>query len=595
VGDLVSEERVQRRLAAILAADVVGYSRLMGADEAGTRALFNSHLKDLIEPAIARQQGRIVKTLGDGILVEFLSVVDAVQCAVAIQKGMAERNAGSANDGPMIFRIGINLGDVIIEGDDIHGDGVNIAARLEGLADPGGICISGTVFDQVGRKLDLSFDDLGEQSVKNIAEPVRTYRIRIGTGEDSHPSTAPVEERPLLLPDIPSIAVLPFSNMSADPEQEYFADGMVEEIITGLSRIRWLTVIARNSTFSYKGKSPDVRKIGQELAVRYVLEGSVRKSGDRVRITAQLAESEAGGHLWADRFDGSLADVFDLQDQITSGVVAAIEPSIRKAEIERAKRKRPGNLDAYDLYLRALEQSYNYTPAGRDAGLSLLDEAISIDPNYAQAHGVAAFCLQQRFLWGGRAPADREAALIHAEAVAAARTDDATTLAFAALALSALAADHDAALVMVDRALELNPSSAIAHNVYALINMMLGLPDKSVFHAERSLRLSPLDPLRHIPECALSVAKLAVGQPEAALVHVRRGLDATPVFSPGLITLALCLVRLGRIEEARLTTSRLVEIAPDTRIATLQERYLFSNGLGIDRITEDLRLAGLPE
>jgi TolB-like protein/Tfp pilus assembly protein PilF len=383
--------------------------------------------------------------------------------------------------------------------------------------------------------------------------------------------------------------------MSGDPDQEYFADGMVEEIITGLARIRWLTVIARNSTFAYKGKSPDMRQVGRELAVRYVVEGSVRKAGNKVRITAQLIEAETGGHLWADRFDGTLDDVFDLQDRITAGVVAAIEPSVRQAEIERAKRKRPDNLDAYDLYLRALEQSYTYTPAGRDAGLSLLEAAIALDPGYVQAHGVAAFCLQQRFLWGGRAPADRKAALAHAEAVAAARTDDATALAFAALALSALAGRHDAALVMVDRAIEQNPSSATAHTVYALINMMLGRPDKSVFHAERSLRLSPFDPLRHIPECTLSVANLAAGQDEAALVCVRKGLEANPVFTPGLTTLAICLVRLGRIEEARATVHRLVEIAPDTRVATLQERYLFSNSLGFERIVADLRAAGLPE
>jgi TolB-like protein len=575
-----------------LAADVVGYSRLIEVDEEGTRARLREIQSEIIDPRIATDAGRVVKTTGDGILVEFPSAVDAVRSALAIQSAIQDQNDDTPEDRRLVFRIGVNVGDVIVEGDDIHGDGVNVAARLEGICQPGEVYISGAVHDHVDGKVPAQFEDLGEQTVKNISRPLRTYRVMHPSGDTS---STPFTPEPLSPPDKPSIAVLPFENMSGDPDQEYFADGMVEEIITGLSRIRWLTVIARNSTFSYKGRSPDVRKIGQELAVRYVLEGSVRKAGDRVRITAQLAEAEAGGHLWADRFDGSIGDVFDLQDQITAGVVAAIEPSIRKAEIERAKRKRPGNLDAYDLYLRALEQSYSYTPAGRDAGLSLLDKAIAIDPDYAQAHGVAAFCLQQRFLWGGRAPADREAALAHAKAVAAARTDDATTLAFAALALSALAADHDAALVMIDRALELNPSSAIAHNVYALINMMLGQPDKSEFHAERSLRLSPFDPLRHLPECALSVAKLVEDQPEAALVHVRRGLDATPHFSPGLITLALCLVRLGRIEEARSIAYRLVEIAPDTRIATLQERYLFSNGLGIDRIIEDMRAAGLPE
>lgn len=585
----MAEERVQRRLVAILAADVVGYSRLTEANEERTRSHLRQIQAKVIDPQIATETGRVVKTVGDGFLVEFPSAVNAVRSALAIQAAMRDQNADIPEDQRMVFRIGINVGDVIVEGDDIHGDGVNIAVRLEGLCQPGEVYISATVHDHVDGKLPAQFDDLGEQTVKNISRPVRTYRVKRPSDETSLPPKS------LSFPDKPSIAVLPFENMSGDQEQDYFADGMVEEIITGLSRIRWLTVIARNSTFSYKGNSPDVRKVGQELGVRYVLEGSVRKAGNRVRITAQLAESEAGGHLWAERFDGSLADVFDLQDQITAGVMAAIEPSIRNAEIERAKRKRPDNIDAYDLYLRALEQSYNYTPAGRDAGLSLLDAAIAIDPNYAQAHGVAAFCLQQRFLWGGRAPADREAALEHAKAVASSRTDDATTLAFAALALSALANDHDAALVMVDRALGLNPSSAIAHNVYALINMLLGQPEKSEIHAERSLQLSPFDPLRHIPECALSVAKLLKGQPKAALQHVRRGLDATPLFSPGLITLAICFVRLNRIEEAQSIVCRLIEIAPDTRIATLQERYLFSNSLGIDQIIEDMRAAGLPE
>jgi len=354
-------------------------------------------------------------------------------------------------------------------------------------------------------------------------------------------------------------------------------------------------VIARNSTFAYKGTSPDVRKVGRDLAVRYVLEGSVRKAGERVRITAQLIEVETGGHLWAEKFDGTLADVFDLQDQITAGVVAAIEPTVRQAEIERAKRKRPGNLDAYDLYLRALEQAYTFTPAGRAAALSLLEAAVALDPGYAEAHGLAAWCLQQRFLWGGRAPADREAALRHADAVAEARTDDATALAFAAFAMGALARNHEAAFAMLERALAQNPSSATAHNVCAVLNMMIARPDRSQWHAERSLRLSPFDPLRYMSEIASAVAKVAVGQHEAALAGARRVLEANPVFPPGLTLAALCLVRLGRVEEARATFHRLLEIAPDTRVATFRERWLFADALGLDRIIADLRVAGLQD
>ncbi|HEY5790246.1 MAG TPA: tetratricopeptide repeat protein [Gammaproteobacteria bacterium] len=586
----MTTKHIPRRLAAILAADVVGYSRLIRADEEATLAALDSLRSEIFEPQISGHNGRIFKLMGDGILAEFQSVVDAVRAAVAVQQALVERQLATTPACPMEFRIGVNLGDVVVDGDDLQGDGVNVAARLEGLAEAGGICISASVHEQVRDRLAEAFEDLGDRQLKNIDRPVHVWRW---AGQVIRPATE--SRAPARPAGKPAIAVLPFTNMSGDPNQDYFADGMVEEITTGLSRIRWLTVIARNSAFAYKGQFPDARKVGRELAVRYVVEGSVRKAGNRIRINAQLIEAETGGHLWNERFDGSLDDVFDLQDRITAGVVAAIEPSARRAEIERAKRKRPENLDAYDLYLRALEQSYLYTPAARSAGLDLLDAAIALEPEYAEAHGVAAFCLQQRYLWGGRDPADREAALRHADAVAAAQSDDATALAFAALALSALGGRHDEAQVMVDRALELNPSSAVACNARGLISMQLGQPGDSVSQAERSLRLSPFDPLRHIPECTLAAAKMAAGDYHAALGCVRRSLDANPVFTPGLTTLALCLVRLGRVEEARATVQRLVEIAPDTRIATLQERYLFTNGLGFARIAEDLRAVGLPE
>lgn len=586
----MAAERVPRRLAAILAADVVGYSRLIRADEEGTLAALERLRTEIILPGIAAHGGRVFKLVGDGILAEFPSVVEAVRAAVEVQRALGGRIAAGSAARRIDLRIGVNLGDVIVDGDDLQGDVVNVASRLEGLAEPGGLCLSTSAYEQVRDRIELVFEDLGERSVKNIDRPLRVWRwaqeASPAAGAPGLPPSARVK---------PSIAVLPFANISGDPDQDYFADGIVEEIMTDLACVRWLTVIARNSTFAYKGRSPDVRNVGRELGVRYALEGSVRKAGGNVRIAAQLVEADTGGQLWAGRFTGRLDDVFDLQDQITAGVVAAIEPSVRKAEIERAKRKRPDSLDAYDLYLRALEQSYTFTPAGRSAALSLLDAALALDPGYAEAHGVAAFCLQQRYLWGGRAPADREAALRHAEAVAALRTDDATTLALAALALSALGGRHDAALAMVQRALAQNPSSATAHNASALINMLLGRPEEAEHHAERSLRLSPFDPLRHIPECTLAVASLAAGENEAALIHVRRGLEANPAFTPGLTTLALCLVRLGRIEEAREAVRRIIEIAPDTRVANLQERYLFANGLGFDRVVADLRVAGLLE
>jgi TolB-like protein/class 3 adenylate cyclase len=379
----LSEERVERRLTAILAADVVGYSRLMGADEEGTLAALKAIRRELVDPRIVEHRGRIVKTTGDGLLVEFASVVDAVRCAVEIQQAMPERNTGLGANNRIELRIGINLGDVIVEGDDLYGDGVNIAARVEALADAGGILVSNTVHDHVRDRLPFVFEDLGEQEVKNIARPVRVYRVRdVGAAAKSPSAPAPPA---LPLPDKPSIAVLPFANMSGDPEQEYFADGMVEEIITALSRIRWLFVIARNSSFTYKGKAVDVKQVARELGVRYMLEGSVRKAGNRVRITGQLIDTTTGAHIWADRFDGTFDDIFELQDQVASGVVGVIEPKLRQSEIERASRKPTASLDAYDLYLRALALRDQHTDESVREAIALLKRALAIDPSYAPA------------------------------------------------------------------------------------------------------------------------------------------------------------------------------------------------------------------
>jgi TolB-like protein/class 3 adenylate cyclase len=389
-----------RRLAAILAADVAGYSRLMGADEEGTLERLKALRRELVDPKIAEHHGRIVKTTGDGLLVEFASVVDAVRCAVEVQQAVPERNIGAAADNRIELRIGINLGDVIVEGDDLYGDGVNIAARIEALADAGGVFVSNTVHDHVRDRLPFIFEDLGEQQVKNIARPVRVYRVRdplthpaadaLGSslsrcGEGAERSEAGEGGLPLPLPDKPSIAVLPFANMSGDPEQEYFADGMVEEIVTALSRIRWLFVIARNSTFTYKGQAVDVKQVGRELGVRYVLEGSVRKAGTRVRITGQLIDAATGSHLWADRFDGSLEDVFDLQDKVATSVAGVIEPALQMAETRRAVARSTTDLGAYDLYLRALAVFFPITKERVLKALGLLEQAIAIDPRYGPA------------------------------------------------------------------------------------------------------------------------------------------------------------------------------------------------------------------
>jgi len=364
-----------RRLAAILAADVAGYSRLMGADEEGTHERLKAHLGDLVNPKIGEHRGRIVKNTGDGFLAEFASVVDAVRCAVEIQRGMIDREPDMPEERRIRFRIGINLGDVIVEEQDIFGDGVNVAARLEALAEPGGVFISNTVHDHVRDRLPFAFEDLGEHQVKNIARPVRAYRVRdTGTvAKSPSPSALP-------LPDKPSIAVLPFVNMSGDPEQEYFADGVVEEIITGLSRIKWLFVIAGNSTFTYKGQSIDVQQVGRELGVRYILGGSVRKAADRVRITAQLINASSGAHLWADRFDGSLEDVFELQDKVAWSVAGVIEPALTAAEIARSANRPTTDLTAYDLHLRACAMGLSSAHQIPEA-LRLFEQAVERDPN----------------------------------------------------------------------------------------------------------------------------------------------------------------------------------------------------------------------
>ena len=403
----MAEERFQRRLAAILSADVVGYSRLMGIDEAGTLARLKALRRNLIDPQIAAHSGRIVKLMGDGVLVEFGSAVDAVACAIKIQKHLGGHDADGAEANPIQLRIGINVGDIIIDDNDIFGDGVNVAARLEGIAEPGGVCISDDAYRQVRGKIEMACDDMGPQALKNIAEPMRAWRVKLGDQSAAMAQAGlPANQAPALaLPEKPSIAVLPFQNMSADPEQEYFADGMVEDIITALSRFKSLFVIARNSSFTYKGKAVDIKQVGRELGVRYVLEGSVRKAGGNVRITGQLIDSDTGSHLWADRFDGSLEDVFELQDQVTTRVVSAIAPKITEAEIERARRKPAGSLDGYDLYLRALPLSHQFTPESLGEAVAVLRKALAIELVLCASGRVVALLLQLVALRGPRGAA----------------------------------------------------------------------------------------------------------------------------------------------------------------------------------------------
>jgi adenylate cyclase len=436
--------QVERRLAAILAADVAAYSRLMGQDEVGTLARLKALRRELIDLQIAEHKGRLVKTTGDGLLIEFPSVVEAVACAVAVQRGIAKRNAAIPDDQQIKFRVGIHHGDIIVEDGDIFGDGVNLTARLEGLAEPGGICVSRVVRDEVRDKLDLAFDDLGEQQVKNIARSVRVFAIRL---DDAAPAR-PVEKPPLPLPKKPSIAVLPFQNMSGDPEQEYFADGMVEEITTAISRFPWLSVVARNSAFTYKGKAVEVKQVARELGVRYVLEGSVRKAGSRVRITGQLIDTATAAHIWADRFDGALDDVFDLQDQVATSVVGAIEPKLRQSEIDRAARKPVTSLDAYDLYLRATAEYYKRTREGHAEAVRLLRQVLELDPAYGPAMVRIATCGLNQVArhWIPAAGPEVEEGIRMARQAIAARKDDPEVLQAAGFALAYLAGENETAL-----------------------------------------------------------------------------------------------------------------------------------------------------
>jgi TolB-like protein/Tfp pilus assembly protein PilF len=562
---------------------------MMEADEAGTLARVKALRAELLHPMIAKYGGRIVKTMGDGTLVEFPSAVDAVSHAIDVQSAMAQRGAGEPEARRIVVRIGINVGDIVIDGDDIHGDGVNIAARLEGLAEPGGIYVSAAVQEHVRGKLDVAFDDLGEQTVKNIARPVRVYRVR-----PSQEAAVARQGDGLPLPDRPSIAVLPFQNMSGDPEQEYFADGIAEDIITGLSRYHWFFVIARNSSFTYKGRAVDVRTVGRELGVRYVLEGSVRKGGNRVRITAQLVEAATGNHLWAEKYDGALEDVFELQDKITEGVVGAIEPSVRQAEIERARRKKPENMDAYDLYLRALPHVWANTAPESIKAVTYLDEALRIDPSYAGAHGLAALCHALRFVQGGLDPAERTAALSHARAVLELGQDDGNALAFTGVVLANIARDFPAALGAVEKAVALNPNSARAHANRGWVQMMTERDDDSAMEScERAIRLSPFDPLNYGPQSALSIIYFRKGRLEDALEAAQRTIQISASFGIGHVMRAASCVRLGRLDDARNEVRRLLEIHPNYRLEAVRNvRY---GGSATDSIVAALCEAGLPE
>jgi adenylate cyclase len=545
-----------RRLAAILAADVAGYSRLIGADEEGTLARLKAHRREVIDPKIGARKGRIVKTTGDGLLVEFGSVIDALRCATEIQTGMAERATVSPSDRQIEFRIGIHQGDVVVEDGDIFGDGVNVAARLEALAEPGGICVSARVQEDAAGRLDLTFEDMGEQTLKNIARPVRAYRVVMASSGSPHANSSPP------LPDKPSIAVLPFANMSGDPEQEYFADGMVEEIITALSRIRWLFVIARNSTFTYKGQAIDVKRVGRELGVRYVLEGSVRKGSGRVRITVQLIDALNGTHLWADRFDGLLEDIFDLQDKVASNVAGVIEPAVQAAETARSARRPTADLTAYDLYLRAYAIFWSSARRAREA-LSLMEQAIARDPRYGPALAWAAFCCY-RLVQEGRSEdphADRLKGNDFARRALEVAGDDPGILVNAAQALAYFGEDIGAMMALVDRALALNPSYARGWHISGTLRMRAGQPDVAIEHVGVALRLSPRARVGS-SLLVIGAAHLFARRFDEAVPKLLLAIQDDPSYAQPLRYLAACYAHMGRLKDAREIIERLRAVAP---------------------------------
>jgi adenylate cyclase len=579
-----------RRLAAILAADVVGYSRLVSADEAGALARLSALRREVIEPNIAKHSGRLFKIMGDGFLAEFASAVQAVTCAIAIQNEAEAATAALDDTKKMRLRVGIHVGDVMVEGDDLMGDGVNIAARLESIAVPGGISVSRAVHEQVRDRIDVAFDDIGEIALKNIARPVQVFAVAGAKQAAAKASEAPPA---LPLPDKPSIAVLPFQNMSGDPEQEYFADGMVEDIITALSRFKSLFVIARNSSFTYKGKVVDIKQVGRELGVRYVLEGSVRKAAGRVRITGQLIEAATNSHLWADKFDGDLADVFELQDKITASVVGSIAPKLEQAEIERAKRKPTERLDSYDFFLRGMALTYRRLIAEACASFR---EAFARDPEYAAAYAMTAFLMKlPQSIEGTPLPVEaRLEAIRYAQLAARLANEDAFALARSAHVLAFLGREYEQTDAMIEQAVVLNPNLAVVWFSRGWISIMRGEPERAIESFDRVMRLSPLDPLRrgiwYGNACAYNALHRYDDGCTSAMRAVQDNLD-----THSLGAFIMNAVPAGRIAEAQDALGQLKKLRPNFRISHVLEIFHTRDAEWGGRMVAAFRQAGLPE
>ena len=592
----MTDNRVERRLAAILAADVAGYSRLTGSDEEGTHVRLRERLRGLVDPKISEHRGKVVKHTGDGVLAEFGSVVDAVRCAIEVQRGMAEQNATVPQVKRIEFRIGIHVGDIIVDEKDIFGDGVNIAARLEGIAEPGGVCISDDAQRQIRGKVDTAFEDMGSQNLKNIAEPMRAWRLRMNaSGSAAAPIEPPVEStQALALPDNPSIAVLPFENMSGDPEQDYFADGMVEEITTALSRFKWLFVIARNSSFTFKGKAVDIKEVGRRLGVRYVLEGSVRKASGKVRITGQLIDAVTGSHIWADRFERDPTDIFALQDEVTVAVVSAIQPKLLQTEIALAARRRTENLTAYDLYLRALPHFYLATREGLAEAIRLAHRALKLDPRFGLAAVLAGACHMNNVALGFAIDPqfDRKEAVRFLRLALSLDDGDPDILAWASLVSAFMVGDSESEIEMADRAVALNPNSYVAWGSRGWVYRNAGLPEEAVLSFERTIRMSPVDPLLHRRLAGIGTAFIELGRFDEAIVAGKKAQRQNSSFAPAYCCLASAFAHLGRDAEAREAAARMLEFDPAFTISKLIARGGHTNA---KLFIEGLRKVGLPE
>jgi len=585
---------LERKLAAILTADVVGYSKLIRVDEEGTLLALQALHEELINPMIHKHRGRIVKLMGDGILVDFASAVDAVACGAEIQQEIGASNTGGPE---IVFRIGINLGDVIIDGDDIQGDGVNVSARLEALSEPGGMCISEAVYEQVRDRLKLVFESLGNQQVKNIDRAIHAWRWSAphnGSDSDAEPTDL---IKPPLPQDRPSIAVLPFNNMSGDSEQEYFADGVVEEIITALARLSWLFVVARNSSFVYKGQAVDIKQVGRDLGVRYVLEGSIRKAGSRVRITGQLIDAMTGTHLWADRYDGGLEDIFDLQDQITSNVVGAIAPKLELAEIERTKHKPTSNLDAYDCYLRGIAEMYKWSSTGIVEALKHFYRAIEIDPDYGIAYAMAARCFNMRAVitpleFGAEDVAEAERLCRLAADLG---RNDAIALCMAGVTLGFAVRDVRGGAALTKRALTLNPNLAAAWYSDGWLQQWLGHPEIAIEHISRAIELSPQDPSIFQMQSAMAAAHFTAGDDRLALAWAERALHDRPEHYPALFHAAVSAAHLGLQAEAEDFRDRILKLFPSMGLTFLANLIPYQQPEHHARMLDGLRKARFPE